>query len=265
MSHAATNWAIKQKGLKPATKIVLWHLCDRHNPDHGCFPMQSRLAADCEMSRSTLNLHLSKLEEAGLIRRHQSVDPETKKQLPTRYEFAFEWGAKAVSENRTRCAKAVSEKQQKPCPNFEQSRVLKSDTNSVREPLREPVSAQPRKTLFSETEQQRPLSETSDGIEEGFERFWKEVWPSHKRKTGKVDCRKVYRQACEGKHPKADKVSPADLNKAAERYVQSVKDQEFLKGPLPWLRQPGWEPFLDGNAPKKPLTYAQQIIRDYGG
>ena len=46
MSHAATNWAIQQRGLKPATKIVLWHLCDRFNPDFGCFPTQERLAHD---------------------------------------------------------------------------------------------------------------------------------------------------------------------------------------------------------------------------
>lgn len=26
MSHAATNWAIQQRGLKLTTKIVLWHL-----------------------------------------------------------------------------------------------------------------------------------------------------------------------------------------------------------------------------------------------
>ena len=45
MSQAATNWAIQQRGLKPATKIVLWFLCDRHNPDFGCFPTQARLAA----------------------------------------------------------------------------------------------------------------------------------------------------------------------------------------------------------------------------
>ena len=68
MSHFATNWAILQRGLKPATKIVLWHLCDRHNPDFGCFPTQARLATDCEISRSALNDHLRKLELAGLIR-----------------------------------------------------------------------------------------------------------------------------------------------------------------------------------------------------
>src|SRR6056297_2271066 len=69
MSHAATNWAIQQRGLKPTTKIVLWHLCDRFNPDYGCFPSQERLAQDCEISRSTLNEHLGRLEAAGLLRR----------------------------------------------------------------------------------------------------------------------------------------------------------------------------------------------------
>ena len=59
MSHKATVWAIQQRGLKPATKIVLWFLCDRHNPDFGCFPTQARLADDAEMSISALNEHLA--------------------------------------------------------------------------------------------------------------------------------------------------------------------------------------------------------------
>jgi DNA-binding MarR family transcriptional regulator len=85
MSHAATNWAIQQRGLKPTTKIVLWHLCDRFNPDYGCFPSQVQLAHDCEISRSTLNEHLSALEDAGLVRRIQRLHPGTKRQMPTRY------------------------------------------------------------------------------------------------------------------------------------------------------------------------------------
>ena len=58
MSHFSTNWAIRQRKLKPGTKIILWHLCDRHNPDYGCFPAQNRLAHDCEISRAALNSHL---------------------------------------------------------------------------------------------------------------------------------------------------------------------------------------------------------------
>ena len=85
MSHSATNWAIKQRGLRPFAKIVLWHLCDRHNPDQGCFPMQETLAYDCEMSKSGLNNLLKELERDGYIRREKRVDRATKQQKSTRY------------------------------------------------------------------------------------------------------------------------------------------------------------------------------------
>ena len=90
MSHAATNWAIQQRGLKPTTKIVLWHLCDRFNPDYGCFPSQERLAHDCEIGRATLNRHLDDLETRGLIHRIRVIDVRTKRQRPTRYLLGFE-------------------------------------------------------------------------------------------------------------------------------------------------------------------------------
>ena len=62
MSHAATNWALKQKGLKPATKIVLLCLADCHNPQHGCFPSQARSAGDA----------LAAIEAAGFSTRRKS-------------------------------------------------------------------------------------------------------------------------------------------------------------------------------------------------
>jgi DNA-binding transcriptional MocR family regulator len=96
MSHEATNWAIKQRGLKPTTKIVLWHLCDRFNPDYGCFPSQARLAHDCEISRSTLNEHLGQLEAGGLLRRVPRIDPVTKRQLPP----ATSWALSGASHRR---------------------------------------------------------------------------------------------------------------------------------------------------------------------
>jgi Helix-turn-helix domain len=90
MSHQGTNWAIQQRGLKPTTRIVLWHLCDRYNPDYGCFPSQERLAYDCEISRAGLNTHLAKLEQRGLLRRVRRIDPVTKRQKSTRYILGFE-------------------------------------------------------------------------------------------------------------------------------------------------------------------------------
>ena len=176
MSHDATNWAIKQRGLKPTTKIVLWHLCDRFNPDYGCFPSQDRLAHDCEISRSTLNDHLGQLEAAGLLRRVPRIDPVTKRQLPTRYILGFEPGftpaaatpcpesghgddaaegspeeAMAFDEksppDALPCPEsghgfgegAVSDFCPEPCPENGQSRVRIPDTNLVREPLSKPV------------------------------------------------------------------------------------------------------------------------------
>lgn len=176
MSHDATNWAIQRRGLKPTTKIVLWHLCDRFNPDFGCFPSQDRLAHDCEISRSTLNEHLDRLEAEKLLRRVPRIDPVTKRQLPTRYILGFEPGftphtpepcpenghgisslgfdAENVAEIAPSATisdepcpdfghgideKAVSGFCPEPCPENAESRVRNPDTNLVREPLSKPV------------------------------------------------------------------------------------------------------------------------------
>ena len=176
MSHAATNWAIQQRGLKPTTKIVLWNLCDRFNPDYGCFPSQDRLADDCEISRSTLNAHLALLERTGLVRRVQRLHPGTKRQMSTCYILGFEPGFTSHEpdtcpeaghgnigqddmpsapgeigtedsdrpvDNPDPCLNsghgAVSDFAADPCPENRESRVRNPDTNPVREPLREPV------------------------------------------------------------------------------------------------------------------------------
>ncbi|MET4102764.1 hypothetical protein ABIE58_002200 [Roseovarius sp. MBR-78] len=176
MSHEATNWAIRQRGLKPTTRIVLWHLCDRFNPDYGCFPSQERLAHDCEISRSTLNEHLGQLEAVGLLRRVPRLHPVTKRQMPTRYILGFEAGftphvpdpcpdtghgnpdqqesraepapfdeeAQAdddpCPETGHGCeARPVSDFPAEPCPENAPTRVRNPDTNPVREPLSKPV------------------------------------------------------------------------------------------------------------------------------
>ncbi len=87
MSNDATNWASKQRGIPPITKIVLWQLCDRFHPDNGCFPSQETLAHDCEISRASLNRHLNLLEERGIIRREQRVNPDTKRRASTVYHL----------------------------------------------------------------------------------------------------------------------------------------------------------------------------------
>lgn len=136
MSHDATNWAIKQRGLKPATKIVLWQLCDRFHPDNGCFPSQEMLAEDCEMSRSALNQHLDALAAAGLVARERRHD-DGHRRRSTRYRFAFE--ADFVPEPCPESGQgSMSGKDPEPCPENGESHVRIPDTNLVREPVREP-------------------------------------------------------------------------------------------------------------------------------
>ena len=157
MSHAATNWAIQQRGLKPATKIVLWHLCDRHNPDFGCFPTQARLAEDAEMSVSALNDHLARLEALRLIHRVRTHDPRTHKRQATRYILGFEDGFPPESTPESGDGSDGTEDEQngeptpdfgdgaisgfpaKPSPDFAESHLRNSETNLVREPLSKPV------------------------------------------------------------------------------------------------------------------------------
>lgn len=179
MSHAATNWAIAQRGLKPATKIVLWHLADCHNPSNGCFPSQDYLSDRCEMSRSSLNEHLATLESLGLIRREQRRDTRTRKQENTRYHLAFEddFGPNPSPKSGHGSSEPVSGNPQKPCPENGESRVQNPDTNPVREPVTEPFSAQERERENSK----------SGSDEKQIERWLKRhhpSWPSYITDSG---------------------------------------------------------------------------------
>ena len=216
MSHVATNWAFQQRGLKPATWRVLMCLADRHNPDHGCFPMQKTLAADCEMSRSSLNTHLDILESRGLIRRETSIDEATKQQRPTRYFLAFE-GAEAVSNSKTRGAEAVSRKSQKPCPDSGDFRVQNLDTNPVR----------------------GTSKRTSKCAREAFDRFW-EAYP---RKVEKLGARRKFDSAVKSG------VDPDRIVAGAEAYARSdAVRRGFVKHPTTWLNAGCWD---DDQAPAR--------------
>lgn len=187
MSHKATNWAVEQRGLKPGTKIVLWHLADRHNKDHGCFPSQALLANDCEMSRASVNNHLNTLEEHGLIRRVQTRNSKTFKQENTRYLLAFEddfttknTGVENGGNPQKPCPEIghgnehgpMSKNEQIPCPKNSDSRVQNLDTNPVKEPGTQPGNAHARDERELEARSKKQIDNM----------FWKLVkdWPKLK-------------------------------------------------------------------------------------
>lgn len=128
MSHQATNWAMKQRDMKPATKTVLLCLADRHNPENGCFPSHKRIATDACMSERSVRNHLAELEAMGLLRRVKGTGGRLKR-AATRYVFAFEDGFEAV-DNSAECAESRRQK----CA---ESRRQILPPNTVREPLKE--------------------------------------------------------------------------------------------------------------------------------
>lgn len=234
MSHFMTAIAMKQKGLKPAAKIVLYWLSDHHNSKTGlCCPSLKKLAEECEMSRSSVTRHLSDLEEIGLIRRVQR-SRDNGSQTSTQYFLSLEM---PVSDSDGACLKMTPP----PVSNCDPHNL--GNNNLGNNTPKPPEGAD----LFSQQDQDVPEADDGpDEIDQGFTEFWDDVWPRHSRKKGKYDCAKVYRAACEGKHKKADKIAPDVLNRAARAYIASLRgDLTYLKGTLPWLRQPGWEPFLD--------------------
>lgn len=128
MSYQATNWAMKQRDMKPATKTVLLCLADRHNPENGCFPSHKRIATDACMSERSVRNHLAELEAMGLLRRVKGTGGRLKR-AATRYVFAFEDGFEAVENSAER-----AESRRQKCA---ESRRQILPPNTVREPLKE--------------------------------------------------------------------------------------------------------------------------------
>lgn len=68
MSTKAVAWALEQEGLEMATKLILVCLADVHNGHTGqCNPSIPTLAKQAGCSRRTVERHLSKLRQLGLI------------------------------------------------------------------------------------------------------------------------------------------------------------------------------------------------------
>ena len=63
MSHYMTALAMKQRGLPPYSKILLYWLADHHNAEtNRCFPSITRLSKLCEISKRSVQNHLQNLK-----------------------------------------------------------------------------------------------------------------------------------------------------------------------------------------------------------
>ena len=227
MSHEATNWAVKQKKLRPIAKIVLWHLSDCHNPTQGCFPTQEYLAEMAEVSRASVNRILSELEHGGIIRREIRLHPETKRRISTRYRLAFEKDFEplhveaAVGADVTRCDMAPS---------------LKNDDSHVSEntiPMSHSYETQTSKGTSNLTSNP-PQPPEIGGL--GFADLWK-VWP------GKYRGRQDNAEGAFNSLPRTEKRAAVEL--APTVITALIRQKKRIPALVAYLRKRIFSDYLD--------------------
>jgi DNA-binding transcriptional ArsR family regulator len=204
-----TALAMRQVGLKPAAKVVLYWLADHHNERTGaCFPSIARLAELCEMSRRAVEVHLADLEAGGLIRR-QPRHRET--------------GGKASNEYILLLAGSDAQNLRIPPAKSAHGVCAKSahvitmeDTNHGNEPS------------FA-------LSAQTPDADDLFSAFWNSYPHRNGAKKGKDPARRAWARAV--KLMDAQSIIDAAIRSHRDRSVQ----EGYARDPATWLNQKGWE------------------------
>lgn len=70
--------ALKTKVGNPLRKLVLLKLADNANDQGECWPSYQYIADQCEMSKRSVMIHISKLIEDGFLRKEHRIGGEKK-------------------------------------------------------------------------------------------------------------------------------------------------------------------------------------------
>ena len=208
MSHYMTALAMKQQGLKPATKIVLYWLADHHNGETGkCFPSIKRLAELSEMSRRSVEGHLETLEKLGLITRTQQFR-DTGGKSTNSYILELTGTYENISD--TQNLRMVCEKS------------AHGDTQNLR--MNNLVS----NNLGKETN----ISSSDD---DGVDYYFDQLWSLYPRKIGKGQARKAFKAA-------SKKIDFYDLLPKLMDFVNTLegKDKQYMPHLATWLNGERW-------------------------
>jgi predicted transcriptional regulator len=240
LSAQALIWAANVRGLKPATKIVLIQLSERHNKDTGlCNPSIKTLADDCEMDRTTVMRHIDILEGLGLLTKSANAGEGTGRQSNEYRLHVPEQIRTEAKSDFTTGAKSQSDGGQSRNPTGVKSHSYATQT--LREPTEEP-------SLFGSNEPQRlPLEQ--DRAEE----FW-DAYPKCKRKMERADVLIAFRKIVSGKHPKQPKTDAETIIAAVKRFAASGEDPDYMPFPVVWLNKGRW----DGYPPPAPTAVVQR-------
>ena len=203
MSHYMTALAMRQQGISPAAKIVLYWLAYHHNGETGaCFPSHKRLAQVSEMTDRSVRKHLGDLADKGLI--------------------------EITQRNRDNGSQTSND-----------YILMLSDTSIDADPRKniptpkENISTHPQKNLPTLNLVSNKLGkEPLYSVQIAFDKFWK-IYP---RKIGKGKAKDAFNKA-------VLKTTLSTIMDAVSEYAQSVhrKDPKFIPHAATWLNQERWD------------------------
>jgi len=209
MSHYMTALAMKQQGIRPATKVVLYWIADHHNSETGdCFPSINRLAILCEMSRRSVETQITALEDLGLLKRKAQYRDTGGK---TANSYLLELTGTLENSDDTQNLRMGSVKS------------AHGDTQNLR------MNNLVRRNLGNKTN-------NIDQNEKNFDKFW----TTYPRKIGKAAAKQSFFTALQ-------KTNASKIIEAARDFGNSMQDQEkqFIPHPRTWLRQKRWEDVVE--------------------
>lgn len=139
-------WAVAQKVERPADKLVLLGLADRHNTEYDCaYPSVAWLCDFSGLDRKTVNNAMNRLAACGLIRDSGKRVGPTKRVKA--YELAlvapFEIGPKTDVLNRTENG-PIEEGNRSVFP---YQYVQKRTTKPIKEPVKDAIASSKRASL----------------------------------------------------------------------------------------------------------------------
>ena len=204
-----TALAMKQQGIRPATKVVLYWIADHHNSETGdCFPSINRLAILCEMSRRSVETQITALEDLGLLKRKSQYRDTGGK---TANSYLLELTGTLENSDDTQNLRMGSVKS------------AHGDTQNLR------MNNLVRRNLGNKTN-------NIDQNEKNFDKFW----TTYPRKIGKAAAKQSFFTALQ-------KTNASKIIEAARDFGNSMQNQEkqFIPHPRTWLRQKRWEDVVE--------------------
>jgi len=223
MSHIMTARAMQIKGLRPATKIVLYWLADHFNGETGrCFPSIKRLSTLAEMSERSVRSQIDVLQAMKLVE----------------IKTAFRKDGQQTSNNyilylSVDMASGGVQNLQGGGENIAGVGVQNLHTNN----------------LVSNNQGSKPVLRS---CEIGFKKFW----DNYPRKIGKVNAQKAFNKASQA-------VGVDKILEAVKPFADSVakKEMKYIPHPATWLNQGRWDDELEEISPTSSADYLDSLFK----